>query len=201
MSKPPLTAPEQYTVRRQVFRIFGAGFQIFDERGGVVGYCDQKAFRLREDLRVYTDETKREELFRIRTQQVLDLSATYEIVLPGEATLGSLRRRGMKSLLRDTWSILDEDGREMAQIREESPWKAVFRRLNDGLATLMPQRYLVHLIDGTGASGELVAAYRTHFNPFVYRLGVRIDRSDERLDDLMLLAGACLLAAIEGRQS
>jgi uncharacterized protein YxjI len=191
---------EQYTIRRKILKFFGAGFHIYDEHSGVVGYCDQKAFRLREDLRIYTDDARSEELFRIHTRQVIDFGATYEVRLPGEALLGSFRRSGVKSLLRDTWSVLDPAGGERARVIEESPWKAAFRRLNDGLAAVMPQRFLMHRLTETGEAGELIASYRTHFNPFVYRLGVRIDRADQTIDDLMILAGGCLLAAIEGRQ-
>ena len=41
-----------YMIRRKVFRIFGGAFHIYDPAGQVVGYSKQKAFKLREDIRL-----------------------------------------------------------------------------------------------------------------------------------------------------
>lgn len=48
---------EAYTIRRKVLKLFGAAFHIYNPAGAVVGFCKQKAFKLKEDIRVYTDET------------------------------------------------------------------------------------------------------------------------------------------------
>ena len=191
---------ERYTIRRKFFRILGAGFHIYDAEGGLVGYCDQKRLRLREDLRVYTDESKSEELMRIGTQQVIDFGATYEMsVLDDETgeqrTIGSVRRKGLKSLLRDEWLVFNAQGEQRATIREDSQLRALARRAHELVAMLIPQGY--HMIDG---AGEPVASYRTHFNPVVHRLGVSVHREDEDLDDLLILGAGVLLLAIEGRQ-
>lgn len=189
------TGVEQYTIRRQVIRLFGAGFHIYDAQGGLVGYCNQKGFRLREDIRVYTDESRTEELLVISTTSVWDISGSYTVRLKDGAPIGAFKRRGVKSMLRDEWTVFGHDGVEIGTVREDSGVRAFFRRAHDGLATLMPQSYLVNASDG-----RLIATYRTHFNPFIYRLGVAIHETDEQFDDLLLLAGGCLLGAIEGRQ-
>lgn len=186
---------EQYTIRRKILKILGAGFQIFDAEGNIVGYCNQKAFKLREDLRVYTDESKSTELFHIGTQKILDFGATYQVSLPDETPLGSLRRKGLKSLIRDTWLVFDASGQEIGTLVEDSGSLAILRRVLDNWAFMFPQKF--HL-DVTGAGR--VASYRTHVNPFVYRLGVTVDQEHEAVDDLMVLAAGCLIAAIEGRQ-
>ena len=192
-------ADERYTIRRQVFRFFGAGFHIYDSDGGLVGYCDQKRFKLREDIRVYTDESKSEELLRIGTQQVIDFGATYQVSVPDDETgapapIGSFRRKGLKSMLRDEWLVFDALGNERAKVREDSQLRALARRAHELIAMFIPQGY--HMVDDVGE----VATYRTHFNPFIHRLGVAIHREDEALHDLLLLAGGVLLLAIEGRQ-
>jgi len=188
---------EQYTIRRKVFKVFGAGFHIYDAEGNVAGYCKQKALRLKEDLRVYTDDSMADELFRIGTKKVIDFAAAYTVTLPTGEVLGSFRRKGLKSLFRDSWMVSGPDGEPFAQVREESAWKATIRRVADDWAFLLPQKFLIEEI---GSEGDPIATYRTHFNPLVHRLGVAIHREDSRLDDLLVLAGGCLLAAIEGRQ-
>ncbi|MFN0010679.1 MAG: hypothetical protein ACKVS8_03445 [Phycisphaerales bacterium] len=192
----PEPATERYTIRRKVFRLFGAGFHVHDPAGKVVAFCEQKAFRLREDLRVYTDDSKATEFFRIGTQQVLDFAATYTASLPDGQPLGSLRRKGLKSLLRDEWEVCGAGGEPLAVLREDSGAMAIFRRLADGVAWLSPQTFQM-----THADGRHLATLRQHFNPFVYRLGVAIHAEDPDIDDLLILAAACLVAAIEGRQS
>lgn len=187
---------ERYTIRRRVFKIFGAGFQIFDAAGVEIGYCAQKAFRLREDLRVYKDSTGAEELFRIGTRQIIDWGATYVVNLPTGDPIGSFRRRGMKSLIRDTWLVFDADGAEIGRIEEDSAFKAGARRLMGDYAFLFPQKLHIRRT----SDGALIATYRTHFNLFVHKLGITVHEDDESIDDLLIIGGGVLLAAIEGRQ-
>lgn len=186
---------ERYTIRRQVFKIFGAGFHVYDHQGQVVGYCKQKAFRLKEDLRVYTDDSLSTELFRITTQSILDIAGTYQVIDPQGSPMGALKRQGLKSMVRDEWLVFDENGQQVGKIQEDSAMRALVRRVVDAAAMFMPQKFTLTLDDG-----RPLATFRTHFNPFIYRLGVAIHGEHETLDDLMILAAGCLLAAIEGRQ-
>ena len=91
-----------FTIRRKVFTIFGAKFHIYNEEGELLGFSKQKAFKLKEDIRIYTDETMTEERTVIKARSMLDISAAYEVVdaRTGEA-VGVLQRRGLKSMLRD----------------------------------------------------------------------------------------------------
>lgn len=194
MAQTP-AAGERYTIRRQILKLFGAGFHVYDANGRVVGYCRQRAFKLKEDLRVYTDESRSSELLSIGARSVLDFGATYDVRLPGGETIGSIRRKGLKSLVRDEWSVLDADGGEIATLREDSGVLALLRRAIDLAAVLAPQRFEL-----TRHDGAPLATYRQHFNPFIYRLGIAVHTEDEAVDDLMILALGCLVAAVDGRQ-
>ncbi len=185
----------RYVIRRKILKLAGAAFHVYDAQNALVGYCNQKAFRLKEDLRLYTDETKSVEVLRILTPHIIDFSATYNVSLPDGGGIGSYRRRGGKSILRDTWDVHNSTGAKIAEIREDSALRALARRGHDLLAMLMPQSYSVTAVDG-----RLIAALRTHINPVRHSISVSVVEDDAELDDLMLLAGGCLLAAIEGRQ-
>ncbi len=187
---------EQYTIRRKILKIFGAAFHIYDEHGSVVGYCKQKAFKLKEDIRLYTDESLSEPLLTLAARSIIDFGATYDIKLPDGTQVGSLRRKGLKStFLKDEWLIFDDEGKEIGILKEKS-WFMAFMRRGD-LSAFFPQRYEFF----KNGSVEPVAFVRQHFNLFVYRLGLSVLKDDEDLDELLLLGATCLIAAIEGRQS
>lgn len=193
---------EQYTLRRKLLKLFGGAFHIYDAQGNVAAYCAMKAFKLKEDLRVYTAEDRAQELFRIGARSIIDFGSTYDVSLPSGEKLGSLRRKGMKSsFLRDEWAVLDHEEREIATLAERgSTFGLMLRRYGPfgELAYLIsPQRFdLVRSSDQ-----ERIASLRQHANPIIYRLGISIEADDQQLDELMVLAAACVIGAIEGRQS
>lgn len=188
---------ESYTIRRKVFKVFGAAFHIYDPHGGLVGYCKQKAFKLREDIRIFTDETCTTELVVIKARNIIDFGATFDITLADGTSLGSFRRKGMAStFLRDSWLAFGPDGREIADLREDGVLLAFARRWIEWVSLLSPEKFTLRR-----AGGEEIAKFRQHFNPFMYRLSVTVLKDDPEIDDLMVLAAGCLITAIEGRQS
>lgn len=184
---------DRFLVRRKVFRILGAGFHVYDAKGNVVGFSEQKAFRLKEDIRLFTDDSKSKELLTIRARQIIDFSAAYDVVDTAEGRkVGAARRKGWSSILRDSWELLDENDRPIAHLQEDSAGLALVRRF---LTNLIPQGY--HLRE---SGGQQVATMRQRFNPFVFKLDVEIARECP-VDRRLVLATAILLAAIEGRQN
>lgn len=187
---------EQYTIRRKVLKIFGASFHVYAPDGRVVAFCKQKAFKLREDIRLYTDETCGTELVVIKARQVIDFSATYDVTLPTGQVLASLRRKGLAStFLKDSWLVFDPAGQQIATLTEKGGVLAFMRHWIEIVAALSPQTFTLER-----PGKPALAQYRTHFNLFVYRLGVSILADDPEIDDLVVLACGCLIAAIEGRQ-
>ena len=69
-----------YQIRKKFFKIFGGAFHIYDPTGQVAFYSRLKAFKLKEDIRVYTGEDMQTEALAIRARQVLDIAATYDVV-------------------------------------------------------------------------------------------------------------------------
>lgn len=188
---------EQYTIRRKVLKIFGAAFHVYDENGSVIGYCKQKAFKLREDIKLYTGEDMSDMLLSLNTQQVIDFGATYAVTLPDGTSLGTLRRKGMKSsFVRDEWLVFNPEGSEIAKIKETGSIAPYARRYIDYVSVFLPQRFEVT----RSSDQKLIAQLKQHFNPIIYRLGVSILEEDDQLDDLLILGASCLIAAIEGRQ-
>jgi len=189
---------EQYTIRRKVFKVFGAAFHVYDEHGSVIGYCKQKAFKLKEDLKLYTDEAMSDMLLSLQAQSIIDFGATYTVTLPDGTALGSMRRKGLKSsFMRDEWLLFDNNNTQIASFQEMGSFAPFARRYIDYASILLPQRYEVYRTRDT----KCIATLRQHFNPFIFRLGVSILDEDDEIDDLLILGASCLIAAIEGRQA
>jgi uncharacterized protein YxjI len=186
-------AHDNYLVRRKVLKLFGAVFHIYDSKGSVVFYSKMKAFKLREDIRLYTDEDMHTELLRIQARQIIDFSAAYDVIDPTtNEKVGVLKRKGMKSLLKDEWIIMDADDVEIGSIKEDSTLLALVRRF---LTNLIPQQYYGEL------RGEQVCVFKQNFNPFVMKINLDFSMDKKKLLDRRLgIAVAVLLCAIEGKQ-
>lgn len=185
---------EHYTFREKMFRFFGGEFGIYDPNGKLVLHSEQKSFRLREDMRLYSDKSRNDEIVSVKARQEQDVGATYEVIDSRSAQIvGFLRRKGLRSIMvRDEWLLSDSNKQEVALIQEDSMILGVMRRSIKNLVYLVPQRYTV------SAGGRPVAFFRQNFNPFVlkYDLDLSPDR-EETLDRRLVLTAGILLCAVE----
>lgn len=184
---------DKYLARKKVFSFLGNAFHIFNPNGQLEFYVKQKAFKLKEAITVYTDEAKTDPVLTIQARSVMDFSGTYDVATPQGEKLGALRRKGLKSILKDQWEVLDANDQVVGTIDEDSMLAAMIRRV---LSNLVPQSFTATV------NGTKVAEFDQHFNPFVakYDIDFSMDQSGE-LDRRMGIAAVVLLLAIEGRQN
>ena len=185
---------DRYLLKRQVFALTGK-FRVYDPTENLVLFSEQKMFRLREDIRVYSDESKAQEVLIIKARQIIDFSAAYDVIdaLTGQKA-GALRRKGWRSMLRDEWEMLDVNDQPVGMLFEDSMGRALLRRFL--LGTFLPQNYDVTM------GSERVADIRQRFNLFAYRLDLDFSMdTGRRFDHRMGIAAAILLATVEGKQS
>ena len=183
-----------YLLKRQAIALTGK-FRFYDPNGQLVMFSEQKMFKLREDIRVYADENKSQEVLSIKARQIVDFSAAYDVVDTAlNQKVGALRRKGWSSLLRDEWEVLDANDNVMGKLFEDSVGYAMLRRLL--LGSLLPQNYDITF-------GETrVADLKQNFNLFRYELNLDFSMDiNQRLDRRLGIAAGILLAAVEGRQS
>lgn len=185
---------ETYLVRRKIFKLFGAAFHIYDPNGRVAFYSKQKAFKLKEDIRLFTGEDMREEVLTIQARNIIDFSAAYDVLDPHiNEKVGVLKRKGMKSLLKDEWIFMNAEEREIGSIKEDNVALALLRRF---LTNLVPQKYYGEV------NGIQVCQFKQNFNPFVMKINLDFSMDTQGLLDRRLaIAGAVLLCAIEGKQN
>jgi uncharacterized protein YxjI len=183
-----------YLIKRQAIALTGK-FRFYDPSGRLVLFSEQKMFKLREDIRVYGDENKSQEVLSVKARQIIDFSAAYDVVDTAmNQKVGALRRRGLQSLLRDEWEVLDANDNVIGKLFEDSVGLALLRRLL--LGSLLPQNYDITV-------GETrVADLKQRFNIFRYELDLDFSMdTTHRLDRRLGIAAGILLATVEGKQS
>ena len=183
-----------FYIRRKVLKLLGGSFHVYDSKDNLVFFSSQKAFKLKEDIRVFSDESMSQECLVIQARSIIDFGAAYDVIdsSTGEK-LGAFRRKGFKSMLKDSWEMLDNDDQLVARLEEKSGCLALFGRFV--APGFLPQTYQFEV------GGELAATYVQRFSPFVFKLNVRLEQgSSDLLDPRMALAAGMLLTVIEGRQ-
>ena len=183
----------KYLLKRQAIALKGT-FRFYDPSGNMVMFSEQKMFKLREDIRVYADQSKSQEILTVKARQIVDFSAAYDVVdASNNEHVGTLRRKGLKSMLRDEWEILNPAGQVVGSLFEDSMGLALVRRL---LVSLIPQNYDISV------GQSVVADLKQRFNPFRYELDLDFSMDTaNQLDRRLGIAAGILLAAVEGRQS
>ena len=83
-----------YLIRKKILKIFGGAFHIYDSNDKVVAYTKMKAFKLKEDLRMYTGEDMSQEIFSVKARNILDIAATYDVI----GKIGSLNTGQIEEL-------------------------------------------------------------------------------------------------------
>ena len=183
-----------YLLKRQAIALTGK-FRVYDPAGRLVMFSEQKMFRLREDIRLYDREDKSREVLSIKARQIMDFSAAYDVVdTEMNQKVGVLRRKGLRSILRDEWEVLDANDRLIGQLFEDSIPLALLRRLV--LGSWLPQNYDMTVGD------VRVADLRQNFNFFRYELNLDFSMdTTNRIDRRVGIAAGILLAAVEGKQA
>lgn len=109
------------------FKILALANQIYirDANGNLLGYVKQKLLKLKEDIGVFADESKTELLFNIKADRVIDFSASYNFTNANGKFLGSIKRKGMRSIWKANYQISDASNQQVMEIHEENGWVKV----------------------------------------------------------------------------
>lgn len=118
------------------FKLLALASQIYvrDASGALLGYAKQKLLKFKEDVRIFADEAQTEELYQIKADRVIDFSARYNFIdSQSGRQIGSIKRRGMRSIWRAHYEIFDGNSVVM-EIKEESAMVKII----DGLIGEIP---------------------------------------------------------------
>ena len=186
-----------YLIRKKLLKVLGEKFHIYsnDSQEELIGYSYQKALKLKEDIRVYTDESESEEIMKIKARKILDLTGGYDFTdsKTGESLCG-VRRNFRKSLIRDSYSVFDPDNQIYAEIKEDNLFSAIIRRILPPTKLFFPQKFTLDF------PGNPPISFTQNFFPLIQKLTVDISEGNQ-IDPRIILGAAMVIIAIEGRQS
>jgi uncharacterized protein YxjI len=172
------------------------------EPGEPVSFVEQKRFKFKEDIRFFADDSKQQELMRLKARQRFDPRARYDVTTASGEKIGEIQKMFGQSLLRSTYTLFDAQGAETAKAREKSLGVALFRRLIDfvpyigGFADWLPIPYHFDFIRGDEILGTHVR------RAFKFRDTYTIDLSGDpgrTLDRRLILAIAVGMDALQAR--
>lgn len=195
--------------RRKFFRILGAEIDITEpDTATLIGFIEMKAWKLREDVRIYSDKSKSTELFNIHARTILDFGVTYDVAdsQSGEA-LFTMRRKGLRSaFFRDQWEIQTPGDQPLAVLQETSSGLALLRRYTDLIPfvgwvvdlamSFFPITYTLR--DAQGATAAVITHRR---NPLIDKFG--LDRTDASadLDPRIAVVSTAMLSVVDSSKN
>lgn len=195
--------------RRKFFRILGAEIDITDpETDTLVGFIEMKAWKLREDVRIYSDKSKSTELFNIHARTILDFGVTYDVSdsQTGEKIF-TMRRKGLRSaFFRDQWEINSPDDQPLAVLQETSGSLALLRRYTDlipfvGWAVDLAMSFFPILYTLRDTSGATAAELTHRRNPIIDKFGLDMTNAPAKLDPRVAVVSTAMLSVIDSSKN
>ncbi|MGK5441787.1 hypothetical protein ACSNN7_08175 [Micromonospora sp. URMC 105] len=103
--------------------------------GELLAFAQQKRLAFKEQVTIYTDDSKQQPLLGFKARQRLDLGATYDVTDAAGTPIGQFRKDFAQSLLRSTWHV-EQAGLPQITGQERSLPVALLRRFVDSLSWL-----------------------------------------------------------------
>jgi uncharacterized protein YxjI len=182
-----LATQRHYTIKRKFWSFFERVFRVWTGDGQLIMYIKHPLLRLREEFMVYEDEAQTRPLLRVKSKQVIAINFSFEISdVASGAVLGTVRKQGLRSIVRDRFILLDASEREIGYAEEQGA--SILRRFFPWLTS----KHAIFV------NGQQVAYIRQVFRFFTKEFTVDLHPSD--VDPTFVLAVALLALMAEARR-
>ncbi|CDT17213.1 MULTISPECIES: hypothetical protein [Sphingobacterium] len=105
---------------------FHNDFTIKDSEDRTLFYVRQKLFKLKEEIMIFSDESRSEQQYSIKADRWLDFNANYTFTdHKTTEIIGKVGRKGMRSIWKANYNAFDRDGVEDYKIQEDNGWVKV----------------------------------------------------------------------------
>ncbi|GID25978.1 hypothetical protein [Paractinoplanes brasiliensis] len=139
MTVDVLQSQQQLSIRQRI-RLMVNQYEIHavapdGSEAGLLAFAQQKRMAFKEQVTLYTDDTKQVPVLGFKARQRLDLGATYDVTDAAGAPIGLFRKNFKASLLRSTWHLEQPGFGEMVG-QETNQVVAILRRFIESLSWL-----------------------------------------------------------------
>ena len=182
-----LTTQRHYVIKRKFWSFFERVFRVITPDGQMFMYVKHPLMRLREEFIVYGDEAQTRPLLRVKSRQVIAINFSYEIDdAQTGARLGSVQKKGLRSIIRDKFVILGPNDEELGYAEEQGA--SLLRRF----FPILTSKHAIF------AKGQQIAFIKQRFRFFNKEFEVELQPSD--LDPRFVMAVALLALIAEARR-
>jgi len=171
-----------YTLVRPLFS-WRRIYRVFAPDGSLFAFVEQPWFRLRTELTLYADESQSQPILIIKNRRFAAVNMEHDLFdAQTGLRLGVVRTRGLRSLFRDTWEILDAQERPAGMMIEDGAyfWRRILR--------FIPGRHRIEL------GGRTVANITQVFHFFRREFDLDIIQQDDPIEPRFAIA--CALIAM-----
>lgn len=187
VESPSVTNQSRYFVKRNFWSFLDRVFRVMTADGQMILYIKHPVLRLREEFTIWSDDTCTRPVFILKSRQIIAINFCYDIT---DATTGqviaTIQKRGLRSLLRDTFHILGPGGEELGTMEEQG--HSLLRRF----FPILTSKHLITM------GGQPVAFVRQLFRLFTRESQVDLEQS--KIDPRFVLACALLAIIAEARR-
>jgi hypothetical protein len=177
----------RFRIKRAFWSFFERTFRVFTLDGQLIMLVKHPLLRFREQFTVYADEAQTVPMLLVQARQVIAINFTFDVIdIASGRPLGTVQKRGMRSLMRDKFLILDPGGNQIGTMEESGA--SVLRRLFPIL--LSRHSLMLH--------GQEVARMRQLFRIFTKEFEVEL--ASGQADPRFVLACALLALMSEARR-
>jgi len=179
---PNLMAP-QFLVVRPWLSFLGRKFWVYGPDNGLVAFVKHPIMKLRPEFTIFAEESERTPFLMVKARNVVGFNICHDCFDPQTgARVGSLRRRGLASIFKDTWDLLDPNDQPVGLMTEDSI--ALLRRI----FPIIPGKWHVEL------QGQEVARITQRFTFFSKKFDLDVSMGQGRLDPRFAIA--CAISAL-----
>lgn len=111
--------------------------RVTDASGKLIAVVKEKKFSIRDEVRVFSDESRRTQTHSMKAQGLmagaLDWKAKRVIVRADGTELGALQAQGMRTMWGASYNLLGPDGGVRYAVKDDQPWMNVLEGVIDNI--------------------------------------------------------------------
>jgi len=95
-------------------------FTAKDASGKTIFYVREKIFKLRDHIKVFRDESKKEVMYDFVSNKIIDFQQTFTMTNAQKQVVGKVRKKTLRSFIKATYHLQDADGNHIYTIKERN---------------------------------------------------------------------------------